>query len=177
MGFQHMFVMFGATVLVPILTGLNINVALFTSGIGTLIFHLVTKRKVPVYLGSSFAFIPVIIAISTAEGGSLSQACGGVAIAGLMYIVVAFIFRYIDFKTINRVLPPQVTGSIIILIGLILAPVAVQNANGSNSPKLVAAVGSSGCWGVALFTLAVGIFVKIGLARVADINFFRPCQC
>lgn len=160
-----MFVMFGATVLVPILTGLNISVALFASGVGTLIFHAATKRKVPVYLGSSFAFIPAIIAISTAEGGSLSQACGGIAIAGLMYVVVAIIFRFIDLKTINRILPPHVTGSMIILIGLILAPVAVQNANGHNSPDEVASISASGCWGIALFTLAVGIFVKIGLAR------------
>lgn len=165
MGFQHMFVMFGATVLVPILTGLNISVALFASGVGTLIFHVATKRKVPVYLGSSFAFIPAIIAIATAEGGSLSQACGGMVIAGLMYVIVALIFRLIDFKTIYRILPPHVTGSMIILIGLILAPVAVKNANGGNTPQLLASIGASGCWGIALFTLAVGIFVKIGLAR------------
>jgi len=165
MGFQHMFVMFGATVLVPILTGLDISVALFASGVGTLIFHVATKRKVPVYLGSSFAFIPAIIAIATAEGGSLSQACGGMVIAGLMYVIVAIIFRMIDFKTIYRILPPHVTGSMIILIGLILAPVAVKNANGGNTPQLLASIGASGCWGIALFTLAVGIFVKIGLAR------------
>jgi len=166
MGFQHMFVMFGATVLVPILTGLNISVALFASGVGTLIFHLVTQRKVPVYLGSSFAFIPAIIAISTAQGGSLSQACGGIVIAGLMYIVVAIIFRFIAFETIYRILPPHVTGPMIILIGLILAPVAVSNANGSNSPALVNAVGVAGCWGIAAATLAMGIFIKIGLQRL-----------
>ncbi len=76
MGFQHMFVMFGATVLVPIMTGLDISVALFASGVGTLLFHVVTKFKVPVYLGSSFAFIPVIIAVSTAEGGARKKLVG-----------------------------------------------------------------------------------------------------
>ena len=165
MGFQHMFVMFGSTVLVPILTGLDISVALFASGVGTILFHIVTKFKVPVYLGSSFAFIPAIIAISTAEGGSLQKACGGIAVAGLLYIVVAIIFQFVEFDTIHKILPPHVTGPMIILIGLILAPVAIQNANGTNSPWLVEQVGAAGCWGIALMTFAAGVFVKIFLER------------
>ncbi|PIE32733.1 uracil permease [candidate division KSB3 bacterium] len=165
MGFQHMFVMFGATVLVPIITGLDISVALFASGVGTLLFHIVTGFKVPVYLGSSFAFIPAIIAISTAEGGSLQKACGGIVIAGLLYVVVAIIFQFIEFDTIHKILPPHVTGPMIILIGLILAPVAISSANGSNSPAIVEQIGAAGCWGIALFTFAAGVFVKIFLER------------
>jgi uracil permease len=165
MGFQHMFVMFGATVLVPILTGLDISVALFASGIGTLFFHIVTKFKVPVYLGSSFSFIPAIIAIATAEGGSLSKACGGIVIAGLLYVVVAIIFYYVGFENLHKILPPHVTGPMIILIGLILAPVAIQNANGTNAQAVVEKIGSTGCWVIALITFAAGIFVKIYLER------------
>ncbi len=165
MGFQHMFVMFGATVLVPILTGLDISITLFASGVGTLLFHVVTKFKVPVYLGSSFAFIPAIIAISTAEGGSLQKACGGIVVAGLLYIVVAIIFQFIDFETIHTILPPHVTGPMIILIGLILAPIAVQNSNGTHAAALVEKIGSAGCWGIALVTFATGVFVKIFLER------------
>ena len=165
MGFQHMFVMFGATVLVPIITGLDISVALFASGVGTLLFHVVTKFKVPVYLGSSFAFIPAIIAISSAEGGSLQKACGGILVAGLLYIVVAIIFQFIEFETIHKILPPHVTGPMIILIGLILAPVAIQSSNGTNSPGLVEQIGAAGCWGLALVTFATGVFVKIFLER------------
>ncbi len=165
MGFQHMFVMFGATVLVPILTGLDISVALFASGIGTLFFHIVTKLKVPVYLGSSFSFIPAIIAISTAEGGSLNKACGGIVIAGFLYVIVAIIFYYIGIENIHKILPPHVTGPMIILIGLILAPVAIQNANGTNAPAVLGQIGKAGCWGIALVTFAAGVFVKIFLER------------
>ncbi|MCP4398909.1 MAG: uracil-xanthine permease [bacterium] len=165
MGFQHMFVMFGATVLVPIITGLDISVALFASGVGTLLFHVVTKFKVPVYLGSSFAFIPAIIAVSTAEGGSMQKACGGILVAGVLYIVVAIIFQFIEFETIHKILPPHVTGPMIVLIGLILAPVAIQSSNGTNSPGLAEQIGTAGCWGIALLTFAVGVFVKIFLDR------------
>jgi len=134
-GFQQMFVMFGATVLVPLLTGLDVGVTLFTAGIGTLLFHIITKFEVPVFLGSSFAFIPGIIAVSTAKGGSLPEALGGIVIAGLVYIVVAIIFRFINVRTLHKILPPFVTGPMIILIGLILAPVAISNANGTNSVR------------------------------------------
>lgn len=158
-----MFVMFGATVLVPIITGLDISVALFASGVGTLLFHVVTRFKVPVYLGSSFAFIPAIIAIK--ENSSLSAACGGILIAGLLYIVVAILFQFISFETIHNILPPHVTGPMIILIGLILAPVAIQNSSGVFSPDLVEQIGEGGCWSLALVTFAIGVFVKIYLGR------------
>jgi len=161
LGFQHMFVMFGATVLVPLITGLDVGVTLFAAGIGTLLFHVLTKFEVPVFLGSSFAFIPGIIAVATAEGGSLPEALGGIVIAGLLYVIVAFIFRFIDASILHKILPPFVTGPIIILIGLILAPVAIQNANGSFASTIVDKIGVNGCWLVAVFTFAVAVFVKV----------------
>ncbi|MBT3755473.1 MAG: uracil-xanthine permease [Candidatus Cloacimonetes bacterium] len=161
LGFQHMFVMFGATVLVPLITGLDVGVTLFAAGIGTLLFHFLTKFEVPVFLGSSFAFIPGIIAVATAEGGSLPEALGGIVIAGLLYVVVAFIFRFIDAQILHKILPPFVTGPIIVLIGLILAPVAINNANGTYAAGVVEAIGVNGCWLVALFTFAVAVFVKV----------------
>jgi len=161
LGLQHMFVMFGATVLVPLITGLDVGVTLFAAGIGTLLFHVLTRFEVPVFLGSSFAFIPGIIAVATAEGGSLPEALGGIVIAGLLYVVVAIIFRFIDSGILHKILPPFVTGPIIILIGLILAPVAIQNANGTYSAGIVEAIGVNGCWFVALFTFAVAVFVRV----------------
>ncbi len=159
MGVQHTFVMFGATVLVPLLTGLDIGVTLFASGVGTLLFHLVTRMKVPVYLGSSFAFIPPIVAV--AKQGSLAEALGGIMIAGVLYLVVAFLVRYVRIETLHKILPPHVTGPMIVLIGLILAPVAIKNAAGEYAPQLVEKIGVNGCWGVALFTFAVAVFVKV----------------
>ena len=163
MGFQHTFVMFGATVLVPLITGLSISVTLFAAGIGTILFHFLTKRKVPVFLGSSFAFIPPIMAVTAAQGRE--YALGGIVIAGLLYLVAALILYFVRKDVLRTIFPAQVTGPIIILIGLILAPVAIQSANGTNSPQVVEIIGVAGCWGVALFTFAVGVFVKIAFER------------
>jgi len=163
MGLQHTFVMFGATVLVPILTGLDVGVTLFAAGVGTWLFHIVTKFKVPVFLGSSFAFIPGIVAVGASQG--LPYALGGIVVAGLLYVVVAIIFKFVPYDNLHKILPPQVTGPMIILIGLILAPVAIQNANGTNSPAIAEAIGGNGCWLVALFTFAVGIFVKVAFPK------------
>lgn len=163
LGLQHTFVMFGATVLVPIITGLDIGVALFAAGVGTLLFHFITQFKVPVYLGSSFAFIPGIMAVGAAEG--LPYALGGIILAGLLYVVVAIIFKFVPYDSLHKILPPHVTGPMIILIGLILAPVAVQNANGTNSPAIAEMLGTNGCWAIALFTFAAGIAVKTLLPR------------
>ena len=163
MGLQHTFIMFGATVLVPLLTGLEVSVTLLASGIGTLIFHFVTKFKVPVYLGSSFAFIPPIIAV--AKAGSLAEALGGIVIAGLLYIVVAICFKFISVDVLYKILPPHVTGPMIVLIGLILAPVAIENATGKHAPEIVEKIGMNGCWGIALFTFATAIFVKVFFGR------------
>ena len=109
LGLQHTFTMFGATVLVPILTGLNISVALFTAGVGTWFFHLVTKMKMPVFLGSSFAYIAPIILVAEQYGG-LEYATGGIIIAGLMYLILAVLVYFLGPKFIYDLFPPIVTG-------------------------------------------------------------------
>ncbi len=119
--------MFGATVLVPLLTGLNPAVALFTAGAGTLLFHLVTGRMVPVFLGSSFAFIAPILAAKEA-GFSLAAVGGGIAAAGLVYALFALLVLLIGSERVRQVFPPVVTGPVIVVIGLTLAPVAVSMA-------------------------------------------------
>ena len=152
LGLQHTFVMFGATVLVPIITGLDAGVALFAAGLGTLLFHVVTKFKVPVFLGSSFAFIPPIMAVAGNYGGDLAYATGGILVAGIVYAVVSVIFTFVDYDILHRILPPHVTGPIIILIGMSLAPVAID--------------GASSNWTVAIITFSVGVFVKVGFERL-----------
>lgn len=122
---QHLIACFGATTLVPILTGMSVSVALFSAGIGTLIFHFVTKRKVPVFLGSSFAFIPGILAV-VASTGSLAQAQGGIVVAGLLYLIFALIVRRVGIARIVKAFPSHVTGTIIMLIGFTLIPTAAE---------------------------------------------------
>ena len=161
LGLQHTFVMFGATVLVPILTGLDVGVALFASGIGTLIFHLITRGALPVYLGSSFAFIPVITSIASTEGGSLAQACGAIVVAGAVYVLVSGLVRVSSVDFLSRILPPHVTGAMIILIGLVLAPVAIGYAEGEKNQVLLDAIGKGGCFSVALATLGVAVLVRV----------------
>lgn len=126
LSFQHVFAMFGATILVPLLTGLDPSVTLFSSGIGTLIFHLVTHGKVPAYLGSSFAFIAPIIAASKAYGPE--GAMIGMIAAGVVYAIVFGIIAVAGLKWIDRVLPSVVVGPIVMIIGLSLTPVAIQQA-------------------------------------------------
>ncbi|MCK9445121.1 MAG: uracil-xanthine permease family protein [Tissierellaceae bacterium] len=121
---QHLIAMFGATVLVPILTGFDPSIALFSAGVGTLIFHLCTKGKVPVFLGSSFAFIPVILTVNEMYNGDLAYAQGGMAVAGLIYVIVSFLIKRIGMEKIERYLAPQVVGPMIIVIGLNLIPTA-----------------------------------------------------
>lgn len=143
LGIQHLFAMFGSTVLVPILTGLDPNVALFTAGLGTLIFHLCTKGKVPVFVGSSFAFIGVIQITARMYGGvdagvanytSLSayQAAfpyvtGGIIVAGALYLVLALLVKLFGVERVTSFFPPVVTGPMIVVIGLTLAPTAFDN--------------------------------------------------
>ena len=123
---QHLFAMFGACILVPLLIGINPSIAILTSGIGTLIFHLCTKGKVPVYLGSSFAFITPIITISTMYN-DYSYAQGGIIVVGLIYSLMSFIVYKIGVDKINKVLPPHVVGAMIVVIGLSLVPSAITN--------------------------------------------------
>ena len=123
---QHLFAMFGATVLVPLLVGINPSIAILTAGIGTLIFHLCTKGKVPVFLGSSFAFITPIITISTMYN-DYSYVQGGIIVVGLIYALMSFIVYKIGVDKINKILPSHVVGAMIIVIGLSLVPSAVTN--------------------------------------------------
>ena len=128
LGAQMLFVAFGALVLVPILTGMSTNVALFTAGVGTLIFQICTRGKVPVFLASSFAFIaPIIYGVQT---WGLPATLGGMVVAGAVYVVLSFIIRWRGTEIIMRLLPPIVTGPVIIVIGLVLAPVGVNMALG-----------------------------------------------
>lgn len=127
LGLQHTFTMFGATVLVPIITGMDVSVALFMAGICTLICHFVTKKKVPVFLGSSFAFIAPILAVVklvSDNGGSdgLAYARGGLVIAGLIYLIISALIYAFGADKVVSFFPPIVTGPIIMVIGLKLAP-------------------------------------------------------
>ncbi len=144
LSFQHVFAMFGATILVPILTGLPISVALFASGIGTLIYIVATKAKVPVYLGSSFAYITAVQIARDAMGGDFSAAQTGLILVGLVYVIVAFVIKAIGKGWIDRLLPPIVIGPMIMIIGLGLASVAVGSAGFT----------SNGDWRVMLTAIA-----------------------
>ncbi|MBU5439079.1 uracil-xanthine permease family protein [Tissierella sp. MSJ-40] len=121
---QHLIAMFGATVLVPILTGLDPSIALFSAGLGTLIFHACTKGKVPAFLGSSFAFIPVILTVKELFNGDLAYVQGGMVVAGLIYIVMSFLIKKIGVERVQKYLAPQVVGPMIIVIGMNLIPTA-----------------------------------------------------
>ena len=134
MSLQHLLAMFGATVLVPVLVGIPPSVALFTSGVGTLIFHWCTKFKVPAYLGSSFAYIAPIITVTSyyaANGNNvdaIAYATGGILLAGFVKMLFAYLMYKIGIEKITKVFTPVITGTMIVLIGLILAPVAVDMA-------------------------------------------------
>lgn len=151
---QHLIAMFGATVLVPILTGLDPSVALFSAGIGTLIFHLCTKGKVPVFLGSSFAFIPVILAVSE-KYGDLRYAQGGIIVVGAIYVLVSLIIKNIGLNNIKKILPAQVVGPMIIVIGVNLIPSALEMTGvieliSGNKSALIGVVISAITLGIAL---------------------------
>ena len=129
-GLQHMFAMFGATILVPVLTGLSVQATLLFAGIGTLLFHFLSKGKVPAFLGSSFAFIAGYAAIApNGEAELLPYACLGVACAGLLYLVLSALFKVFGANRVMRYFPPVVTGPIVISIGLILASSAIANCS------------------------------------------------
>ena len=147
LGLQHAFTMFGATVLVPIITGMDVSVALFMAGVGTLFFHLVTSGKMPVFLGSSFAFIAPIIAAASAFGMPYAQ--GGIVVAGLVYLVVALLVGLFGAEKIISFFPPIVTGPIIIVIGITLSPVAIGSASEN---WLIAFVSFAAVAAIAIFT-------------------------
>ncbi|MBR1780958.1 MAG: uracil-xanthine permease, partial [Oscillospiraceae bacterium] len=170
LGLQHMFAMFGATILVPILimgyfqdgtgepltAGVTVSTTLFCAGVGTLLFHICTKLKVPAFLGSSFAYLGGFMSVANLNTGAYAAmganekcayACGGVVIAGLLYLVLALIIKVVGVKRVMRYLPPVVTGPIIICIGLSLAGSAIGNASTN--------------WLIALVALAVVVVFNI----------------
>ncbi len=164
LGFQHMFAMFGATVTVPLLTGLNVQTTLLMAGLGTLLFHLLTKCKVPAFLGSSFAFLGGYAAIAPmGEDGSpnlemLPYACLGVVFAGLLYLILALVIKLVGIKKVMKLFPPIVTGPIIIAIGLGLAPSALNNC--------------ASCWPLAIVALVLVIVFNIwgkGMVKIIPI--------
>lgn len=132
---QHLFAMFGATVLVPLITGLNPSLALFTAGVGTLIFHFCSKFKVPVFLGSSFAFLATVSGIIRPEGVIIPEnvpiAQGGIMAAGAVYLLFSFLAYFIGAEKIRKLFPPVITGPVIVVIGINLASVALGDATGN----------------------------------------------
>ena len=158
LGLQHMFAMFGATILVPVLTGLSISATLLFAGLGTLLFHLISKGKVPAFLGSSFAFLPGYFAIAAAGPEYLPYACLGVVCAGLLYLVLAALFRIFGAARVMRYFPPVVTGPIVICIGLSLASTAIANCETN--------------WGIAVLAIIVIVVCSIfgkGMIKIIPI--------
>ena len=163
LGIQHMFAMFGATVLVPALTGLSVSATLLFAGLGTLLFHLLAKGKVPAFLGSSFAFIGGYQAIAMLSDGSvdtslLPYACFGVALAGLLYVVLSALFKIFGVKKVMRFFPPIVTGPVIICIGLTLSSSAINNCQTN--------------WWIALVAILVVVIANIfgkGMIKIIPI--------
>ncbi len=183
LGLQHMFAMFGATILVPILVnsyfegeGLSVQVTLFCAGVGTLLFHFVTKGKVPAFLGSSFAFLGGFAMVAQLDSGiykdmtmgeKLPYACGGIVVAGLLYILLAIIIKIVGVKKVMRLLPPVVTGPIIICIGLSLAGSAVNNASTNWIIAIVAfaVVVIFNIWGKGMFKI-IPILLGVVIAYI-----------
>ena len=177
-GFQHMFAMFGATILVPVLTGLSVQATLLFAGLGTLLFHLLSKGKVPAFLGSSFAFIAGYAAIApNGEPELLPYACLGVACAGLLYLVLSALFRIFGANRVMRYFPPVVTGPIVIAIGLILSSSAIENCSTNWLIALVAIVTIIVCnvWGrgmIKVIPILVGVIVSYVCAIVmGEVDF------
>ena len=174
LGLQHMFAMFGATVLVPAITGLNVSTTLFFAGLGTLLFHLITGRKVPAFLGSSFAFLGAYgLITASGEAIPLTYSSFGVAVAGLVYLVLAFFFRQFGAKKVMRFFPPIVTGPIIICIGLSLAGSAITNCQTNWWVALAAilVVIAANIWGkgmVKIVPILLGVVASYVFAMIVD---------
>ena len=184
LGLQHMFAMFGATVLVPAITGLSVSATLLFAGLGTLLFHWITKFKVPAFLGSSFAFLggyAAVVEMGAKSGMPAAQAlpyaCIGVCCAGLLYFVLAGLIKAFGIKKVMRFFPPVVTGPIIIAIGLTLSGSAISNCNANWWVALVAIVTVIVCniWGkgmVKIVPILLGVVVSyIFAAILGDVDF------
>lgn len=181
LGFQHMFAMFGATILVPILTGLDVSNTLLFAGLGTLLFHLITGGKVPAFLGSSFAFLGGYATIAPMLGEQqnipnlemLPYACFGVACAGLVYVILAGLFKVFGAKKVMRFFPPIVTGPIIIAIGLNLSSSAINNCTGSWWIAIAAIliIVAANIWGkgmIKIIPILLGVIGSYLLAVIFD---------
>ena len=196
LGIQHMFAMFGATILVPILVnsyfvdacgegptrGLTVSVTLFCAGFGTLLFHVCAKMKVPAFLGSSFAFLGGFATVAHLDTGIYAEmsandkaayACGGIVVAGLLYLIFAMVIRIVGVKRVMRYLPPVVTGPIIICIGLSLASSAIQNASTNWFLAFVAlaTIIIFNIWGKGMFKIIpilMGVVISYAVALVMN---------
>lgn len=165
LSFQHLTAMFGATILVPILFGINPAIALLMNGIGTLLYSFITKGKIPAYLGSSFAFLAPTFAI-LAGGGGFGQAQTGFIFFGIFFVILSVIIRYVGIKWIDVIMPPPVMGAVVAVIGLELAPTAAQMAGLASAPTQVGKVvqvyaADPKVLTVSLFTLFVGIIGSV----------------
>lgn len=168
LGLQHVYAMFGATVLVPLLTGLSVSVTLFCVGVGTILFHLITQRKVPIFLGSSFAYLGAFGAIAPLIDGKpntemLPYATGGVLVAGIVFMIIALLIHLFGLKKVMKLFPPIVTGPIIMLIGVILAPTALANIMASKDPVM---------YGIGILSIVIIIICNIwgkGMIKVLPI--------
>ena len=170
LGAQMLFVAFGSLVLVPLLTGLNSNVALFTAGVGTLIFQICTRGKVPIFLASSFAFIAPII--YGAQTWGLALTLGGLFCSGLVYVLLSLLIRWRGMGIILRLLPPVVTGPVIVVIGLVLAPVAVNMALGKSGDGAQQLVPENTAMIISMASLAATVLVSLlgrGFLRLVPI--------
>ncbi len=188
LGLQHMFAMFGATVLVPVITGLSMSATLLFAGLGTLIFHLCTKLKVPAFLGSSFAFLggyATVVQMGMAGGLTQAQAlpyaCIGVFCAGLIYFILAGLFAAFGAKKVMRFFPPIVTGPIIIAIGLILSGSAINNCNNNWWIALLAIVIIIVCniWGkgmIKIIPILLGVLGSYIVAACFGLCDFSPVK-
>ena len=172
LGLQHMFAMFGATILVPALTGLSVSATLLFAGLGTLLFHFLTKGKVPAFLGSSFAYLAGYAAIAPkGEAALLPYACVGVACSGLLYLVLAALVKSFGTERVMRFFPPVVTGPIIICIGMTLANSAINNCTGNWAVALLAIVTVVvfNIWGKGMFKIIpilMGVLVSYVFAAL-----------
>ena len=189
LGVQHMFAMFGATVLVPLLTGLSVSTTLLCAGLGTLLFHLITKKKVPAFLGSSFAYLGgfsiVAPMLADADGNltvantkMLPYACAAIAFSGLVYLVASLLISTFGIRRIMKFFPPVVTGPIIISIGLILAPSAITNCQSNWLLAFVALATVIVCniWGkgmVKILPILIGVLVSYAVALVTGAVDFQ----
>lgn len=175
---QHLLAMFGATVLVPLLTGISPSVALLTAGLGTLLFHLCTKGIVPVFLGSSFAFIGALCTIIKGDPANIPYAQCGIIAAGFVYLILAIITKFVGQNGIRYLFPPIVTGPVIIIIGLSLTGIAIKDSFGFVGEPYNFTFGTLTNACIALFTfaiMAIGMNWKTGFIKVVPILVGIAC--